>query len=168
MSEEEARFEQVQTTGDLDEVLAIERASFANPWTWDMFRWEMENGPISRLYVLKDVGGRIRAFCSIWIVASELHINNLAVAPAWRRQGLGRALLTRVLAAGVAEGVREATLEVRRSNLAARRLYEDLGFVVAGVRRDYYTNPLEDALILWKTGLDRPSDRPGPAGPGGP
>jgi ribosomal-protein-alanine N-acetyltransferase len=157
---EEWTFEQLTSDRDLNQVLAIERASFTSPWTWDMLKWELENAPTSRIYVLRGADGVIHAFCSVWIVADEIHVNNLAVAPAWRRLGMGRGLLERVLAEAAAGGAHEATLEVRRSNEAALRLYHALGFVVAGVRRNYYTNPVEDALILWKTGRN-----PGAGGP---
>jgi ribosomal-protein-alanine N-acetyltransferase len=86
-------------------------------------------------------------------VLDELHINNLAVLPAFRRKGVAGALLEHVLKEGSALGARRATLEVRRSNEAARRLYERLGFTVTGIRRGYYTNPVEDALILWRDDL---------------
>jgi ribosomal-protein-alanine N-acetyltransferase len=153
--------ERLASDRDLDQVLAIERASFNSPWTWDMLKWELQHGPTSRIYVLRGEDGLIRAFCSVWVVAGEIHINNLAVAPDWRRRGMGRYLLERVLEEGEAQGAPEATLEVRRSNWPALRLYEALGFTVAGVRRDYYTNPVEDALILWKTAQNRRSARPG-------
>jgi ribosomal-protein-alanine N-acetyltransferase len=79
-----------------------------------------------------------------------LHINNLAVAPAYRRARAATELLTRVLEDGAKLGAKRATLEVRRSNESAQQLYERFGFSVAGVRRDYYSNPVEDALVLWR------------------
>ena len=84
----------------------------------------------------------------------ELHINNLAVAPPYRRRGIGTGLLTHVLNEGAKLGAHRATLEVRRSNDVARHLYERLGFATAGVRRAYYTNPVEDALVLWREHLE--------------
>ena len=92
-------------------------------------------------------------FCSFWRVLDELHINNLAVAPAFRRAGVATALLARVLGDGFRLGASRATLEVRRSNDSARLLYERLGFSVAGVRRAYYTKPVEDAIILRRESL---------------
>ncbi len=77
-----------------------------------------------------------------------MHINNLAVHPDCRGRGLGRRLLTGALAAGYAMGIRRATLEVRRSNVVAQQLYAGAGFRVVGVRGDYYTHPVEDALVL--------------------
>jgi ribosomal-protein-alanine N-acetyltransferase len=84
------------------------------------------------------------------VIFDELHINNLAVDPAWRRRGVAGALLTFVLASAAAEGATRATLEVRRSNEPARRLYERFGFAFAGVRTAYYREPVEDALVLWR------------------
>ena len=100
--------------------------------------------------VLKAAGGAIAAFCCVWVVLDELHINNVAVRPEFRRRGFARMLLEHVMDEATRRGATRATLEVRRSNVGALRLYERLGFSVAGVRPNYYTNPVEDALILWR------------------
>jgi [ribosomal protein S18]-alanine N-acetyltransferase len=89
-----------------------------------------------------------------WVVFDELHINTLAVAPAARRRGLATAMLRHVMAEAVASGVTKATLEVRASNTAALGLYQQLGFQIAATRPGYYAKPPEDALILWREGLD--------------
>jgi ribosomal-protein-alanine N-acetyltransferase len=138
---------------DLDEVVAIEAASFSNPWTRQMFVWESQHSDVSHLYVMRTPEHRVAAFCSWWLVVDELHINIVAVRPELRRRGLATALLRRVLADAAARGARRATLEVRQSNGAARQLYEGLGFSVAGVRRQYYAEPVEDALILSREAL---------------
>src|SRR5262249_53365415 len=104
-------------------------------------------------YGAKDPEGRMVGFCSFWRIFDEVHINNLAVAPAFRRAGVATALLTRVLKEGAQLGATRATLEVRRSNDAARRLYERFRFAEAGVRHGYYTHPVEDALVLWRQRL---------------
>jgi ribosomal-protein-alanine N-acetyltransferase len=137
----------------IDDVIAVEEASFTNPWTREMYLSELENRGVSFCYMARDGEGRIVGFCSFWRVLDELHVNNLAVLPNVRRAGVASALLSRVLREGAALGATRATLEVRRSNDAARLLYERFGFFVAGVRRGYYTNPVEDALILWKDRL---------------
>jgi ribosomal-protein-alanine N-acetyltransferase len=118
----------------------------------DMYLAELENKGISFFFMARDRAGAGVGFCSFWRVLDELHINNLAVAPERRRQGVGAALLTRVLQEGARLGATRATLEVRQSNVHARRLYERFGFAVAGVRRGYYTQPVEDALVLWREG----------------
>lgn len=145
--------ELLTSPADLDAVLAIEAASFTNPWTREMYLAELQNAGVSFCYVARDASGGIVGFCSFWLVLNELHINNLAVAPAHRRFGVGRALLTFVLAEGARLGATRATLEVRRSNVVARALYERMGFFQAGIRRAYYTQPVEDALVLWREHL---------------
>ena len=134
----------------IEDVLAIEELSFTNPWTREMYLAEFENRGVSSCYLARDEAHRVVGFCSVWKVVDELHINNLAVAPAYRRAGAASALLKRVLADGASAGATRATLEVRRSNDAARNLYERFGFRVAGVRRAYYTKPVEDAIVLWR------------------
>ena len=140
----------VKSLDQIDQVLAIEEASFSNPWTREMYLAELENAGVSFCYLANDAEGRPIGFCSFWRVLDELHINNLAVVPDRRREGVASALLTFVLDEGARQGAKRATLEVRASNAGARRLYERLGFYLAGNRRHYYTNPVEDALILWR------------------
>jgi ribosomal-protein-alanine N-acetyltransferase len=138
---------------DIDAVLAIEEASFTSPWTKEMYLAELENAGISYFYLAKTPLGEIIGFCSFWRVLDELHINNLAVAPEQRRSRVATALLARVLEDGAKMGAVRATLEVRQSNEPAQRLYERFAFTVAGVRRAYYSSPVEDALVLWKERL---------------
>jgi ribosomal-protein-alanine N-acetyltransferase len=145
--------EPVTSPDQIDAVLAIEEASFTNPWTRVMYLAELENPDVSFCFTAKDAAGRVVGFCSFWRVLDELHINNLAVLPDVRRAGVATALLTYVLDYGAGLGARRATLEVRRSNEAARLLYERFGFAVAGVRHGYYTKPVEDALVLWRENL---------------
>jgi [ribosomal protein S18]-alanine N-acetyltransferase len=141
------------STANLDAVLAIEEESFTSPWTREMYLAELDNAGVSYCYLACDENGAALGFCSFWRVLDELHINNLAVAARYRRRGVGTALLNYVLDEGRRLGARRASLEVRRSNESARLLYERLGFTAAGVRRAYYTNPVEDALILWREDL---------------
>jgi len=145
--------ELVTTLDDLTGLLAVEEASFLNPWTREMYLAELENPGVSYLFVAKDPAGRVVGFCGFWRVLDELHINNLAVLPECRLQGIASAILGRILEEGRRAGAGRATLEVRRSNEAARRLYERFGFTVAGVRRGYYRHPEEDALVLWREGF---------------
>ncbi|MDQ3171588.1 MAG: ribosomal protein S18-alanine N-acetyltransferase [Acidobacteriota bacterium] len=146
------RVERVRDEKDIAPVLELQTSSFTNPWTADALKWEIEHSPVSRLYVLYENAshsGHAAAFCACWHLVDELHINSLAVAPGRRRAGLATRLMQDVLARAKEEGAVRATLEVRRSNEAARALYERLGFAVEAIRPDYYTNPREDALILW-------------------
>jgi ribosomal-protein-alanine N-acetyltransferase len=134
---------------EIDGVIAVEQASFTNPWTREMYLAELQHGERAHFLLAKD-DGRIVAFVSYWYVVDELHINNLAVLPSHRRSGIASDLLTRLLAEGTRAGVRRLLLEVRQSNDAAQRLYARFGFVVGGVRKGYYTHPSEDALVLWR------------------
>ena len=152
---------------DLDGILAVDAATFDRPWTRAMYEWEWTHSDVARFYVARIPGARpgadsgaVVAYCAGWIVFDELHINNLAVGPAWRRRGVASALLTFVLEQAAAEGAIRATLEVRRSNDPARRLYERFGFAFAGVRTAYYREPVEDALVLWRNG-PRPGGQTG-------
>jgi ribosomal-protein-alanine N-acetyltransferase len=134
---------------DLEAVLQVDEASFVNPWTREMFRREFQNPHVSYIYVLRTPAEQVVGYCSSWLIFDEWHNNNVAIRPGWRRQGAARTLLRAVLGEAATLGAQRATLEVRRSNDAARRLYESLGFEVTGVRACYYTEPVEDALILW-------------------
>lgn len=135
---------------DLEGVLEVEAESFSNPWTRDMYVWELQNRSVCHIFLVRTEECRVAGFCAFWLVFDEVHINNVAMRPRFRAQGIGTALLERVLAEARRLGARRATLEVRASNERARRLYERLGFYVAGVRRNYYSDPVEDALILWR------------------
>ena len=142
--------EPLRDAADLDGVLDVDVLSFTRPWTRAMYESEFLNRDTSRMFVLRTAGRPVAGYCAAWFILDEIHINNIAVRPELRGQGLGSALLTHVLEEGRAVGASRATLEVRRSNDDARRLYERFGFRVAGVRRDYYTDPTEDALVLWR------------------
>lgn len=146
---------------DLKAVEWLQQQTFTNPWGADAIRWELENTDVARLYVAREPGGTLVAYCACWVIFDELHVNSFAVDPAWRRRGFARALMRRVFDDVTASGVRAATLEVRESNLPARQMYENLGFRVEGARRDYYHDPREDALILWNRTLVSPPVEPG-------
>jgi ribosomal-protein-alanine N-acetyltransferase len=135
---------------DLDGVLFVESESFTNPWTREMYAWELQNRAVCHILVVRTRDRPVVGFCAFWLVVDEIHINNVAVLPELRGRGIGTGLMTRVFDEAARLGARRATLEVRASNEGARRLYERLGFCAAGTRRNYYTNPVEDALILWR------------------
>jgi [ribosomal protein S18]-alanine N-acetyltransferase len=137
----------------VDEIVALEQASFTNPWSRETLVWELRNSDVTRIFIVRDDIGSMIAFCACWIIFDELHINTLAVAPAHRRRGVATVLLNRVLGEAAAAGARKATLEVRASNQPAIQLYERLGFRVTAVRERYYMQPDEDALILWRDRL---------------
>lgn len=134
---------------DLDGVLAVEAESFTNPWTRQMYTVELQNPSVCHVYVVRAPGQGVIGFCAFWLVVDQIHINNVAVRPAFRGRGIGAALMSHVLDVAQRLGAHRATLEVRESNAGARRFYQRLGFGVGGRRRRYYTDPVEDALILW-------------------
>lgn len=138
---------------EIDGILAVEAESFTNPWTRDMYLAELENRGVSFFFLAKNEAGQIVGFCSFWYVLDEVHVNNLAVLPEYRRRGVASSILKRMFTETRRMGAKRVTLEVRRSNLAAQHLYENFGFAVAGVRRGYYRQPEEDALILWREGV---------------
>jgi len=135
---------------DLDGVLHVEAESFTNPWTREMYAWELQNRNVCHIYVVRTADDPVAAFCAFWLVFDEIHINNVAVLPQLRGHGIGTNLLQHVFMEARRLGAKRATLEVRASNQAALRLYERLGFYVAGTRKHYYSKPVEDALILWR------------------
>jgi ribosomal-protein-alanine N-acetyltransferase len=148
------QIERITDERDLDAIVALELESFTNPWSRETLLWELRNSDVTFLYALRLDSGVIAAFCVCWMLFGELHINTVAVAPAERRRGLATMLLRHVFAEAAARGVTRATLEVRESNLPAIRLYERLGFRVTASRPRYYTQPEEDALILWREGMN--------------
>lgn len=130
----------------MTDVLAIERASFAFPWSASFFTQELKVD-CARSH-LAFVDGKAVGYVIYWFLSREIDIHNLAVAPAYRRRGIARALLETVIADGRREKATRVTLEVRKSNEAAQRLYHSLGFMAKGVRRGYYSDDGEDALIM--------------------
>jgi ribosomal-protein-alanine N-acetyltransferase len=142
--------DRLEGDADLEGVLFVESESFTNPWTREMYAWELQNRAVCHIYVVRMAGRPVVGFCAFWLVVDEIHINNVAILPELRGRGMGTTLMQHVFAEARRLGARRATLEVRGSNEGARRLYERLGFTVAGRRPSYYTNPVEDAIILWK------------------
>jgi [ribosomal protein S18]-alanine N-acetyltransferase len=156
--------ERITGGADLDAVVALEADSFTNPWTKEMLVRELETSLVARVYVLRAPGGRVAAFCSCWILYDELHINTLAVDAACRRRGLATMLMTHLLTLAASEGATRALLEVRQSNIPAIRLYETLGFEITRIRRGYYTQPDEDALVLTRGRLPDTPEKTAKAG----
>jgi [ribosomal protein S18]-alanine N-acetyltransferase len=140
--------ERMQSDADLEAILEVEQASFNNPTTREWYVSELQRPEVCFVYVIRTPDCPVAGFCAFWKVLDQIHINNLAIRPGFRQRGLARLLLARILDEATRLGVASATLEVRRSNAAARRLYESAGFRLAGVRTSYYTKPIEDALIL--------------------
>ena len=142
------KVERLAGSADLDAVLAIEEASFNNPTTREWYEGELKRPEVCFIYVLRTDDQPVAAFCAFWLVVDQAHINNLAVRPELRGRGLGTQLLESILVEARHLGATSLTLEVRRSNIAAQRLYAKAGFFEHSVRKNYYTQPVEDAIIL--------------------
>jgi ribosomal-protein-alanine N-acetyltransferase len=140
--------ERLATAADLDSVVELEKESFNNPTSREWYERELERPEVCFIYLLRTPDVPVAAFCAFWLVGDQAHINNLAVRPEMRGRGLGSQLLDAMLKEARKLGATSLMLEVRESNAAARRLYEQAGFKVHSVRKSYYTNPVEDALVL--------------------
>lgn len=132
--------------GDLDEVMAIERTSFRYPWSSRFFLEELQV-PCARS-ILAEADRKIIGYVLVWLLPDEVDIHNIAVHADFRRRGIGRALIERIVEQARDRSSSRVTLEVRVSNSAAQKLYESTGFVVKGVRKGYYSDDGEDALIM--------------------
>ena len=143
---------------DLDIVQAIERASFSSPWPPNAYRSELETNRLAN-YLVARADGEIVGYGGMWLMVDEAHITTFAVHPAWRRQRIGERLLVAFLDIAMERGAHEATLEVRLSNLPARKLYEKYGFRPVGLRPRYYSDDNEDALIMTTEALADPAMR---------
>jgi ribosomal-protein-alanine N-acetyltransferase len=143
---------------DIPAVHAIERASFAVPWPDDAYRNELATNRLAS-YVVARTDETIVGFAGLWVMVDEAHVTTFAVDPRWRRRGVGERLLLALLDISVARRAREATLEVRLSNMPARRLYEKYGFRPVGIRPRYYSDNGEDALIMTTDALASPAMR---------
>lgn len=135
------------TLEDLPAVHAIERASFTVPWPTDAYRNEIRTNRLAS-YVVARLDDQVVGFAGLWVMVDEAHVTSFAVDPRWRRRGVGERLLLTLLDLAVRRQAREATLEVRLSNLPARKLYEKYGFRPVGIRPRYYSDNGEDALIM--------------------
>lgn len=134
---------------DLAAVLEIEALSFSNPWSDNTFRGEIQNTAISfPLVVVRRPGNDVVAYIIFWHVQDDVQVNNIAVHPDCRGLGLGEALMRFAIAKVRQAGAAFMTLEVRASNTAATGLYKKLGFEALGTRKNYYTKPDEDAVVM--------------------
>jgi ribosomal-protein-alanine N-acetyltransferase len=136
------------TLDDVAGVQEVEHASFPVPWPANAFRHELTANRNARYVVARD-GERIVGYAGLWLMVDEAHITTFAVHPDARRRRIGERLLQRIFDVAAELNAEWITLEVRASNLAAQRLYEKYGFHRAGVRRRYYSDNNEDALIMW-------------------
>lgn len=135
---------------DLETVMAIEGRAFKHPWSAELFRRELQHDWSTILVAERPDprGPAMVGFIIFWLVHDEIHVLNVATDPPARRGGVARALLAECMERGRARGARLATLEVRRSNVGAIRLYESFGFRSVGVRPNYYADEGEDAIVM--------------------
>lgn len=146
---------EAMTLDDIEGVQEVERASFPVPWPASAFRTELTQNKNARYIVARD-GDGIVGYAGLWLMVDEGHITTFAVLPQHRRRRIGERMLQRLFEIAEEMGAEWLTLEVRVSNIGAQRLYEKYGFRRAGVRRRYYSDNNEDALIMW---TDRLKDR---------
>jgi len=140
--------------GDIPEVAAIERTCFSEPWSENGFRSALEQGCSVYLVAREENSDQIVGYCGLLRSFEEAEILNVAVREEVRGRGFGYAMLSHLMENGRKRGIRRFTLEVRKGNAAAIRLYEKLGFVSAGIRRNFYRKPDEDAVIMWTSEPD--------------
>jgi ribosomal-protein-alanine N-acetyltransferase len=133
-------------TADLDEIMLIEKSSFPVPWSPGFFRQELQ--VTCARSILAEIRGKIIGYVLFWLLPGAIDIHNIAVHVDYRRRGLARALLERVIDQARAQSITRVMLEVRISNLPAQKLYTGLGFVATGVRKGYYSDNGEDALAM--------------------
>ena len=137
---------------DVDGVMAVEKDSFSTPWSRSAFEEELTQNRLAR-YLVADENGAIVGYAGTWLVINEAHVTNVAVHVQRRKEGIGRLLMEKLMDLARDNGMESMTLEVRVSNAAARSLYQQLGFAEAGIRKNYYSETKEDALILWRDKL---------------
>lgn len=147
---------------DLGQVLEIERASFPTPWPASAYRYEIEHNNAATYVVMEPAQppqdeAEILGYAGFWLIVDEAHISTIAISPRHRSRGLGLLLLLEVIRHATGLGAAMVTLEVRRSNLVAQALYWKCGFQQTGVRRAYYSDTREDALILATPPLSDPT-----------
>lgn len=148
---------------DVEQVIAIDRVSFSLPWPERSFRYELTDNPASRCWVA-EVDGKIVGMIVVWLIVGEAHVATLATHPDFRRQGIAKKMLSYALLHLKNEGAQSSFLEVRQSNLAAQEMYRKFGYEEAGIRRRYYKDNDEDALLMTMESLqdfqvDREVDR---------
>lgn len=139
---------------DIPEMMQIERMCFVTPWHENAFYNELHHEPAC--YLVAKVDGRVVGYGGMWVIMDEAHVTTLAVHPDYRRHHIGERLLLALLEVAIARRAHKATLEVRMSNIAAQNLYAKYGFQAVAIRKGYYADTQEDALIMWVSDLHTP------------
>jgi ribosomal-protein-alanine N-acetyltransferase len=133
---------------DIDQVIEVEHASFTTPWSREAFFNEIHNNKFA-VYIVLEEDDKIIGYCGTWLVIDEAHVTNIAILPEYRGKKLGEALLGKLISTAREMGARSMTLEVRVTNHVAQSLYRKFGFQNGGIRKNYYSDNQEDALIMW-------------------
>ncbi|MCI9164233.1 MAG: ribosomal protein S18-alanine N-acetyltransferase [Lachnospiraceae bacterium] len=136
---------------DLEEVAGLEQVCFTENWSYRLLEAGIHS-PYD-LYFVWEQEGRVWGYCCLRLLAGEGEIQRIAVLPEYRRLGVGRKMMEAMVNHAIRDRAYAISLEVRAGNLAARKLYESFGFAAEAVRKGYYHNPPEDALIMWRRGL---------------
>lgn len=136
------------TVDDLDEVMEVELKSFTVPWSKEAFFNELTKNQFAH-YLIVEVDQKVVGYCGVWIIIDEAHITNIALLPEYRGMKLGEALMAKVMELAREMGALRMTLEVRVSNERAQNLYRKFGFEEGAIRKQYYTDNMEDAIVMW-------------------
>ncbi|MGI6712133.1 MAG: ribosomal protein S18-alanine N-acetyltransferase [Bacillota bacterium] len=134
---------------DIDQVLSIEKVSFPTPWSRESILNELMYNSLAHYYACFR-SDKLIGYGGMWIIIDEAHITTIAVHPDYRGRKIGAAIMLHLMAQAIEKGADKITLEVRPSNIAAERLYSQLGFKAVGRRKGYYSDTKEDAIIMWK------------------
>lgn len=137
---------------DVDDVWEIERLCFPIPWSREAFCLEIEKNMCAKYFIAKRLD-TVLGYGGMWLILDEGHITNIAVHPAYRNMGAGEAIIRTMMDAGAKMGMTQMTLEVRKTNFIAQHLYKKLGFVECGIRKAYYADNNEDAIIMWNRNI---------------
>ncbi len=146
-------------SADLDQVIAIDQASFSLPWPKNAFTFELQENPLSMAWVAEiqqpETGQKIIGMIIVWLILDEAHIATIAVHQNFRGQSIAKKLLAAALDAAIQKGMISATLEVRAGNKSAQALYKNFGFQIVGQRYRYYQDNGEDALVMTASNLNQ-------------
>lgn len=133
---------------DVENVMEVERATFTTPWTTDIFYQEIVDNQHAHYFVM-ELDQKIIGYVGTWIVIDDAQITNIAVMPAFRGHKLGEKLFLYTIQQAIRRGATRLSLEVRESNVIAQKMYRKFGLVPGGIRKNYYTDNQEDAVVMW-------------------
>lgn len=136
------------TLEDVQEIMNIEYTVFSSPWSEAAFYHELVHNRFAT-YFVAEVDGRLAGYCGVWVVIDDSNITNIALLPEYRGKKIGESLLQTAMQYAKLRGAKKMSLEVRVTNTPAQNLYRKFGFQEGGIRKNYYTDNFEDALVMW-------------------